>query len=459
MAKASRQRQDFLAGLTVDKLLRIPRLTTDGTPTDGDVWINSTDNLLKYREDGITYSLSTTAGAVDAEQVRDIIGAALVAGTHSNITVTYGATQDTADRIDLAVTGLTSTNISDFQTAARAAISILDTATLDLSYTAGQISGVVLDSPKLGGQTLTQVRDHSQTTGARALTGSGTTAASNVIVGRVTAGGGAVEELTATQVKTLLAIVAANISDFTEAAQDAVGTILTDSTSVDFTYDDVANTITAVTLDSPKLGGQSLAQVRDFSQTTGTRTATGAITQATGRLLGRVTAAAGATEELTSAQVKTLLSLVAADISDFTTAVVTAVNAASNIDADTLGGVTAATIQTNVTAAIVNGAQATLDTLNELAAAIGNDPNFATTIANNIGTRSRFFNAALPSGAVSGTVTHNLNTIRCIVQVIVTATGREEDYDVVRTANTVVVTDETGGTIPAGREVLITTAA
>jgi hypothetical protein len=41
---------------------------------------------------------------------------------------------------------------------------------------------------------------------------------------------------------------ASTITDFNEAAQDAVGTILTDSTSIDFTYNDAANTISAVAL-------------------------------------------------------------------------------------------------------------------------------------------------------------------------------------------------------------------
>lgn len=39
------------------------------------------------------------------------------------------------------------------------------------------------------------------------------------------------------------------------------------------------------------------------------------------------------------------------------------------------------------TAALVDQAPATLDTLNELAAALGDDPNFATTVANQIGTK------------------------------------------------------------------------
>lgn len=39
---------------------------------------------------------------------------------------------------------------------------------------------------------------------------------------------------------------------------------------------------------------------------------------------------------------------------------------------------------------LVNGAAAALDTLNELAAALGNDPSFATTIAGEIANRVRF---------------------------------------------------------------------
>ena len=39
---------------------------------------------------------------------------------------------------------------------------------------------------------------------------------------------------------------------------------------------------------------------------------------------------------------------------------------------------------------LTNGAAAALDTLNELAAALGNDPSFATTIATELGNRVRF---------------------------------------------------------------------
>lgn len=47
---------------------------------------------------------------------------------------------------------------------------------------------------------------------------------------------------------TTISITSSAVSDFNEAAQDAVGTILTDTASVDFTYNDAGNTISAVVL-------------------------------------------------------------------------------------------------------------------------------------------------------------------------------------------------------------------
>lgn len=46
--------------------------------------------------------------------------------------------------------------------------------------------------------------------------------------------------------------------------------------------------------------------------------------------------------------------------------------------------------KTAVTNSLVNGASAALDTLNELSAALGNDPSFATTIAGEIANRVRY---------------------------------------------------------------------
>lgn len=60
---------------------------------------------------------------------------------------------------------------------------------------------------------------------------------------------------------------------------------------------------------------------------------------------------------------------------------------ALDIDAETLGGSTKAQIISDTTAAIVDSSPTTLDTLNELAAALGDDPNFATTVTNDIATK------------------------------------------------------------------------
>lgn len=60
---------------------------------------------------------------------------------------------------------------------------------------------------------------------------------------------------------------------------------------------------------------------------------------------------------------------------------------------------------------LVATAPDTLNTLNELAQALGDDPNFATTITNDIASRTKKVAASLGDGvATTFVVTHNLNT-------------------------------------------------
>lgn len=63
------------------------------------------------------------------------------------------------------------------------------------------------------------------------------------------------------------------ISDFTEAAQDAVGGALADTATLDLAYNDAGNAITGNVLDSPTVGGATPAQLRDRSTHTGTQLA------------------------------------------------------------------------------------------------------------------------------------------------------------------------------------------
>lgn len=346
---------DFTGGLKARGTLNVPRLTADPTsPVDGDIWLNSTDNVIRFREDGVTYSLGVAGAGLDAEQVRDIIGTAL-----------------------------------------------LDSATLDTVYNdAGDtITYTVLDSPTVGGSDkafLLNADNHTD----------GTT----------------LKVLTAAERTKLAGIATAATANQTDAYLLARG------------------------------------------NHTGTQ-APATIQQATARLLGRITAATGGTEELTAAQVKTLLAIVSTDISDFAAAAVAAINAAANVDADTLGGLTAAQIQTNVTSAIVNGAQATLDTLNELAAAIGNDPNFATTMTTALGLRSRFATLAIPAtaltaGVADAVITHTLNTKKIQAQVWNIVTDWEEGFMIQATSTTTVTVRSEGLAIPGSTyELRLTTTA
>lgn len=226
-----------------------------------------------------------------------------------------------------------------------------------------------------------------------------------------------------------------------EGVQDVVGLMMTDSTTVNFAYDDLANTETAHVLDSPTVAGATPAQLRDRATHTGSQ-ASGTITQSTGTILGRTTALAGPTEELTPAAAKTLLAIGSADVSDFATAADARVNAVvtgafvstlTGVDADTLGGGTRAQVVAEAIAGVVDTAPATLDTLNELALALGNDANFATTVNNALAARVRSVGTTIGDGvATTYTVTHNLGT-RDVTVAVYDISGTAPTYEEVWT--------------------------
>lgn len=91
--------------------------------------------------------------------------------------------------------------------------------------------------------------------------------------------------------------------------------------------------------------------------------------------------------------------------------------------------------------ALTTGAPTALDTLNELAAAIGDDANFASTVTTALGQRARIFSQDVGDGTSTNiTVTHNLGTRDVIVQVYVKATNGVFEPDVDRaTTNTIIL--------------------
>lgn len=93
-------------------------------------------------------------------------------------------------------------------------------------------------------------------------------------------------------------------------------------------------------------------------------------------------------------------------------------------------------------AALVDTAPGTLDTLNELAAALGDDPNFAATITGQIAAKAGKFSAVIGDGTtLAYNVDHNLAT-RAVVVSLHDATSFEEfEAQIVKsTINRVVVT-------------------
>lgn len=79
-----------------------------------------------------------------------------------------------------------------------------------------------------------------------------------------------------------------------EQAQDAIGSMLTDSATIDFVYDDVANTITANVLDAPTVGGRTPAYLMSRANHTGTQTAS-TISDFASSVDTRIAGAAGVT--------------------------------------------------------------------------------------------------------------------------------------------------------------------
>lgn len=84
----------------------------------------------------------------------------------------------------------------------------------------------------------------------------------------------------------------------------------------------------------------------------------------------------------------------------------------------------AQTYTDNKIATLVNSAPGTLDTLNELASALGDDPNFATTITNLINARTRKYSAAIGDGAATTfNIVHNFNTLDTTISLREVSTG------------------------------------
>lgn len=154
------------------------------------------------------------------------------------------------------------------------------------------------------------------------------------------------------------------------------------------------------------------------------------------------------------------------------TGVADAKNRANHTGSQTASTISDFTTSVNaLIAAVIDGAPGALDTLNELAAALGDDPNFAATLTTQLGALDTRLDAleGAPSGSRSMTATigdaaassFNIdhgwalaNKNKVDVQVVNTTTGATEIANVSRTTvNRVVVAF--GSYVPAAGEFLV----
>jgi len=107
--------------------------------------------------------------------------------------------------------------------------------------------------------------------------------------------------------------------------------------------------------------------------------------------------------------------------------------------------------------AVVDAAPGTLDTLNELAAALGDDPNFATTMTNALATKTEKYATDIGNGSLQTfTVNHNLGSTDVVVSVRENSSGDVVDCEVSHTdANNVTVVTNSVPAASAYRVVVI----
>ena len=100
--------------------------------------------------------------------------------------------------------------------------------------------------------------------------------------------------------------------------------------------------------------------------------------------------------------------------------------------------------QTDIVAAITDSAPVTLDTLNELAAALGDDPNFATTTANSIGLKAPL---ASPSFTGNATFAGKISSVRELINVNSANGTRSGGFEVQDDGDLFIGTATTAGNI------------
>jgi hypothetical protein len=309
--------------------------------------------------DGVLETDALTLNGVSlSETIQDVIGAMVASNTETGIAVTY---DDTDGTLDFVVASQTDQN---FTNADHTKLDGIETgATAD--QTAAEIRSLVESASD---SNVFTDSDHSKLDGIDAN--------ADVTINSISAGSNI-------SIDSNGVIAATNTQLTNEAVQDIVGAMVTSNTEtgIAVTYDDSDGTLDFVVTSQTE---------NDFT------------TALKNKLDG---IEASATADQTAAEIRTLVES-ASDSNVFTDADHTKLNSVSSnadvtpswVPSSDPSYATQSYVGTQISN-LVDSAPAALDTLNELAAALGDDANFSTTVTNSIA-------AKLP--LAGGTMTGNI---------------------------------------------------
>jgi len=284
-------------------------------------------------------------------------------------------------------------------------ITVTGTSTFsNVDINGGAIDGVTIGAASAGAGTFTDLTATGTTTISTADINGGNIDATTI--GGTTPAAGTFTDVTATGTTTVTTadINGGNIDGTViGASSSAAGSFTTVSTSGQATL--ATADINGGTIDGTIIGATTPAAI------TGTTvTATSFVGPVTGNITGNVTG--NVTGDLTGDVTGNVTSTGTSTFSDVT------INGTLNMNAGTTATITNLTSPTNTNDAatkgyvdtslanLVDSAPGTLDTLNELAAALGDDPNFSTTITTSIATK-----LPLAGGTMTGAIAMGTNKI------------------------------------------------
>ena len=321
---------------------------------------------------------------LDVDENAGIIGNLEVTG-NTTLTGTLGVTGD-ATVANLSATGTTTITSVDLNS--------------------GAIDGAVIGSASPAAGTFTTLNANTSLTAATADINGGTL--DGVTIGGTTSAPATVTSLTATGTSTLSTV------DINAGAIDGTTIGATSHTTGKFTtlQSTGAATLATVNIDGGTIDGTAIGGSTTSSGAFTTVSASGGFTgdltgDVTGNVTGNVTGAI--TGNVTGNLTGNVTSSGSSSFNNVT------IDGTLNMNAGTTATITNLTSPTNTNDAatkgyvdtslanLVDSAPGTLDTLNELAAALGDDPNFSTTITNSIATKLPLAGGTMTGAIAMGT--------------------------------------------------------